>query len=120
MKTLIRLLVVCSFALLPLQNTQAKKHIHFNKFFSIGLNLGNNTSYNGSIYLYGPTNISSYFGPGGSSYGPLTAGTYYVNMYISAPGTHTFTFNGQSVTTSEGHATFSNVSITSTVFAFVN
>ena len=117
MKTLIQLLMFCSLAVLPLQNTNAEKHT--SKFFNIGLNLGNSTTYNGSIYLYGPTPISAYFGPGGSSYGPLTAGSYTVNMYISAPGTHTFKFADQTITTAEGHATFNNVNITSTVFAYV-
>lgn len=119
MKKLIQLFLFCTvLAVLPLQNTKAE--INARKFFSIGLNLSNGTGDNGSIYLYGPTPVSAYFGPGGSSYGPLTAGTYTVIIYTAAPGSRTFRFNGQAITTSSGSATFNNVSITSTAFASVN
>lgn len=118
MKKLFCLLIVCSIALLPLQILHAEKSI--SSFFSIGLNVNNGTSYTGAIYLYGPTNVSAYLNPNsGSSYGPLTAGNYTVNMYTSAPGSHTFTFGSQSVTTSTGSATFSSVNITGTVFASI-
>jgi hypothetical protein len=116
MKKLFCLLIICSFAAIPLQTLHAEKSTA--SFFSIGLNVNNGTSYTGAIYLYGPTNVSAYLDPNsGSSYGPLTAGSYTVNMYTSAPGSHTFTFGSQSVTTSTGSASFSGVNITSTVFA---
>jgi hypothetical protein len=119
MKKLIQLFLFCTvLAVLPLQNTKAE--INASKFFSIGLNLSNATSDNGSIYLYGPTPVSAYFGPGASSYGPLTAGTYTIIIYTAAPGSRTFRFNGEAITTSTGSATFNNVSITSTAFASVN
>jgi hypothetical protein len=119
MKKLIQLFLFCTvLAMLPLQNTKAENNA--SKFFSIGLNLSNGTGDNGSIYLYGPTPVSAYFGPSGGSYGPLTAGTYTINIYTAAPGSRTFRFNGQAITTSTGSATFNNVSITSTAFASVN
>lgn len=117
LKTLMALLVFCSLAVWPMQHTQAEKHSA--NAFSIGLNVYNGTTYNGAIYLYGPTSISATLSPGSSSYGPLTAGSYTVNMYTSAPGTRTFTFNGESVTTSAGYATF-NVNISYTSFASIN
>ena len=117
MKKLFCLLIFCTIAAFPLQILHAEKNVA--RFFSIGLNVNNGTSDNAAIYLYGPTNISAYLNPNsGSSYGPLTAGSYTVNMYASAPGSHTFTFAGQSVTTSSGSATF-NVTITGTVFASI-
>ncbi|CAL1518610.1 hypothetical protein [Chitinophaga sp. MM2321] len=111
------LLVCCSFAVLPLLSTHAEKNVI--KPLSIGLNVSNGTTYTLAIYLYGPTNLSAYVNPGGGSYGPLTAGNYTINMYCSAPGSHTFYFNGQSITTSTGSVTFNNVSITGTSSAAV-
>jgi len=117
MKTLLSLLILCSLSALPLQHSHAEKHAA--GIFSIGLNVFNGTTHNGAIYLYGPTSLSETLSPGSSSYGPLTAGNYTVYIYTSAPGTRTFTFNGTSVTTDAGYATFSNVSITYTSFASI-
>lgn len=117
MKKLFCFLIICSIAVIPLQILHAEKSS--SQFFSIGLNVSNNTSDMGAIYLYGPTNVSAYLNPNsGSSYGPLTAGNYTVNMYASAPGSRTFVFGSQSVTTTTGSATF-NVNITGTVFAYI-
>lgn len=119
MKKLCCILLLCAFVALPSALLRAERSSTA-RFFSIGLNVYNGTTYTGSIYLYGPTNVSAYLNPSsGSSYGPLTAGVYTINMYTSAPGSHTFTFAGQSITTSSGYATFNNVSITGTVFASI-
>jgi hypothetical protein len=117
MKKLFCFLIICSIAVVPLKILHAEKSP--SQFFSIGLNVSNGTSDMGAIYLYGPTNVSAYLNPNsGSSYGPLTAGNYTVNMYASAPGSRTFVFGSQSVTTTTGSATF-NVNITGTVFAYI-
>jgi hypothetical protein len=111
-----RLLVVAIIALLaavPLHRSEASQNTSF-KVFSIGLNVANTVPYSGSIYGYGPTSFSGTLAASsGSSYGPLTPGYYTINVYTSAPGSRTFTLAGQSITTSQGYATF-NVQIDNT------
>ncbi|HEU4551586.1 MAG TPA: hypothetical protein VFS25_02085 [Chitinophaga sp.] len=114
MKTLVTLFLLCLLGAFPQQKIQAETQ-HASKKFSIGLNVFNGTTDNSSFYLYGPTPLSATMEAGTSrSFGPLDPGTYTINVYASAPGSHTFTFNGTSITTSTGYATFSNVSITYT------
>jgi hypothetical protein len=118
MKTLLSLIILCSLAMLPLQNMHAEKTS--SKFFSIGINVYNAPNYSGAMYVYGPTPFSTTLNPGPSTFGPFTAGNYSINMYTSAPGTHTFTFNSQSIVSSTGSASFTNVNITSTSFASIS
>jgi hypothetical protein len=116
MRKLLLSLIIALLAALPLQYTEASQAPAVKVFDSIGLNVLNNTTHNGALYAYGPTSFSASLGPGSAtSYGPLTAGYYTFNVYTSAPGTRTFTLNGQSVTTDQGYATF-NVNISYTSF----
>lgn len=119
MKKVLLFVALCAIAALPFQQTKATKGTGVFRYFSIGLNVYNGTTDNGSIYLYGPTPVSAYLSPGASSYGPLTAGTYTINMYTAASGTRTFRFNDSSIVTSAGWATFNNVPITYTSFAYI-
>ncbi|MCK7555889.1 hypothetical protein MKQ70_13025 [Chitinophaga sedimenti] len=113
MKKLLVAAIIVLLAAVPLHRSEASQNASF-KVFSIGLNVANTVPYSGSLYAYGPTSFSATLSPSaGSSYGPLTAGYYTFNVYTSAPGSRTFTLAGQSITTSQGYATF-NVEITNT------
>ena len=119
MKKLFIILVLFAIAAVPMQQTQATVNTS-KKVLSIGLNVLNNTTDGASFYLYGPTPVSNYLSAGSAtSYGPLTAGTYTINVYAAQAGSRTFVFNGQSITTSAGYATFNNVSITYTSFLYI-
>ncbi|UYQ95909.1 hypothetical protein MKQ68_12440 [Chitinophaga horti] len=116
MKKLLLSVFICVLAAIPLQYSTTQASAPAKVFDSIGLNVMNSPNYYGSLYVYGPTSLSATLNPGtGMGYGPLTPGYYTINVYTSAPGTRTFTLNGNSVTTDAGYATF-NVNIIYTAF----
>ena len=105
MKKILSLIVVCLIAVLPMQNSQAKKS--FSKKDTIGINIYNSTGVNCSISVSGPTSFSQTLYPGVNNMGPVTPGNYTVTLYGPSDGlSHYYVFYFQSKTSSTGSATF--------------
>lgn len=111
MRKLISFSILGMFVFLPMQTIQAEMEMAFSchNETTFGINVWNNAPGTNSIYIYGPTNGSAWLDAySGTSLGPFDAGSYTIVMYgNSSTGSHTYTFNNQSNTNSNGWAQFS-------------
>ena len=113
--TILSALILCSMAAMPVD--KAKK-----PFTLVGLYVANGSNYPGSISVSGASYLSDGFLSSTVTHvGDINTGDYYnITVYCNQPGTWIYSFPGaSSQTTSVGHVTFTNVTITGSVTAMI-
>jgi hypothetical protein len=120
MKKLFSILMYCTIIAIPVPRAIASHDVMPANLTDYTVFAANQTSGNVAVYFTGANGgIRGYVAPNsGDAFGPIPAGTYTVLLVTNAPGTHTFSVNGQSATNGNGQATFT-VSVTSNVYVVV-
>lgn len=120
MKKILLILFACAIAATSVHQTMAGNKVVAQKMADYNVFVANSTDGFVAVYFTGEeSGLRGYVSPGiPEMFGPLPEGTYELLITTNSPGTHTFTVNGQSVTSSNGMATFT-VNVNTNVYITV-